>query len=334
MKKDNKRRKIRNRIWLAVCVICVCVLFGFKSNIMLSSVEDQENTEKVKVAFSMAEGTNPWVTNLLSDLTQCADTLGMELIYHEPESVTAEWQKEDLKKLLCEEIDYLAIYPRDDSVLSGILEEAANINLPVIVISKDSSLREKCAAVISVDYEAEGRVSAQILADVFAGEEANIVVIQGPERSTVAMERVRGFMDELKNYSNLHILEFGNGEFDRLTAKYVMEEMISKYGSGKIQAVFASSDEEGMGALQALKITDYLTKNDVKIVSVNGNQDSLKAIVAGEYTASVESSVRMGNVVFELIQRLERGFDKSKYIVIPYQVYDSQNAEKYLSSLY
>lgn len=335
MKKiKNKMYSLKNILIFVVTICCVFIV-EFKINIQsVNVVEIEQSNQKIRVAFSMAEGNNPWVTNLLSNLEQCAEEFEMELVYHEPEQTTSEWQREDLLNLLTEDIDYLAVFPKEENVLSGVLEIAEQIGLPVIVISKDISLREKCAALISVDYEAEGRVCAQVLANTFKGEKANVVIIKGPENSSVAVERLQGFTKELKNYPNLQILEIRDGEFDRLTAEYVMEDVISTYGNGMIQAVFASSDEEGMGVLQALKITDYLADNDVKIVSINGNQDSLKAIVAGEYTASVESSIRMGNVIFELVQRMERNFNKSKYIVIPYQVYDAENAEKYLSSLY
>ena len=57
------------------------------------------------------------------------------------------------------------------------------------------------------------------------------------------------------------------------------------------------------------------------------------AIVAGEYTAAILSGNKMGFVLFEIIARWERGFDKGDFVVIPYQIYDSSNAEKYLLSL-
>ena len=59
----------------------------------------------------------------------------------------------------------------------------------------------------------------------------------------------------------------------------------------------------------------------------------MKAIVAGEYTAAILSGNKMGFVLFEIIARWERGFDKGDFVVIPYQIYDSSNAEKYLLSL-
>lgn len=326
-----------SRVIAGIFIFAVVIFWAWtysEKEIPIAEAVEEKEESMIKVAFSMAEGNNPWVTNLVADLTQAAKNTEMELVYHEPEETTVQWQKRDLMKLLKEDIDYLAIFPKDETVLPEVLEEAKKIGLPVIVISKDPTVREKCAAVISINYETEGRACAQILADAFGDQECNIVMITGPEESFVATERARGFQEEIQKYSNFHILASSKGEFDRLTAKYMMEEIISSHGNEKIHAVFASSDEEGLGALQALKITGYLAENDVKIVSINGIQDALKAIVAGEYTASIESSVRLGYVVFELAEKLERGFDKSNYVVIPHQIFDSSNAEKYLASLY
>lgn len=331
---DSKKSK-KARIFLVVVILLSAAVWkyiGHEKKEKKIEITEAE-ADQTRVAFSMAEGDNPWTVKLVNELNDAAREKNMELIYHEPETVTAEWQKKDIEALLEMDIDYLAVFPRDEKILPEILTKAEKKKVPVILITKNLCYRNRCAALISIDYELEGQLAARVLAKNSKGEDCNIVEIKGPEESTVAQARSRGFRRELVKYPNLKVIAERNGDFDRLTAENVMEEVISSYGKENIQAVFASSDEEGLGILSALKITGCHPGKDVDIVLINGIQDTLKAIVAGEYTAAILSGNKMGFVLFEIIARRERGFDKGDFVVIPYQIYDSSNAEKYLLSL-
>ena len=58
-------------------------------------------------------------------------------------------------------------------------------------------------------------------------------------------------------------------------------------------AVFAPTDEDGLGVLQALKLAGAKPGKNIVIVSIEGIQDVLKAIIAEEYLATVKSDTRL-----------------------------------------
>jgi len=327
-------RSIKASLVSLVTILVFLTLLAGCSTKQSEMHETDAKEERVRVGFSQTESDNPWTTNLVDGFIQAAEALDMELIYHTPEENTSRWQLQDINNLFSEDLDYLVVFPREASILDEVCLKAEEYGVPLILIGSQEdygSSNNTYACVISTDYVQEGRLCAQILAKQFDGQVCRIVEIKGSEDSRIAQDRSRGFHEELQKYSNLRIVATGIGNSDRLTAQYALENIIVNYKEDLFNAVFACSDEDGLGALQALKVAGYNPDKDVSIVSCNGIQDVLKAIIANEYTATVRSDSRLGYIACDIIKQLEHGFTKIKHVVVPYRIYqDSKDALYFL----
>lgn len=229
------------------------------------------------------------------------------------------------------------IVPADLDALVPALESAKEAGIPVILIeqSADTIDRDLYMSRISADYLREGAICARLLAEKYAGRSCNIIEIYGTESSPSARARSKGFHQALKNYPQLHIIDTEYGNFDRVSAQKAMETALVKTSDShqSVQAVFAHSDEDGLGALQAIK-TAGLSPNDISIVSINGIQDVCKAIIAGEYLGTVESNPKWGFIVKDLINQKERGYTPFPTVIIPYSVITEANAVSYFPTAY
>ncbi len=319
------------RITVSLLFTGCFILFGCKASL----TEDITDDEKVvRVAFSQTELNNPWITDMINSFKMAAEYQSMEFIYHIPDENSTEWQINDLETLLKENIDYLIIAPRDTTVIEEILPKAEKEDIPVILMSsQDVQTGDVFATSISTDYFQEGVLCARVLAEKYQGKRCRIVEIKGTEGSSIARDRSAGFYAEISKYPQMSILIAEVGDFNRITAQRAMEHIIVNYPN-QFDAVFAHSDEDGLGVLQALKAAGYKPGENISIVSVNGLQDVIKAIIAGEYTATVENNPRLGFVAFDIIAQLERDFSPSPYVVMPYRVINSDNAEELLASSY
>ncbi len=117
-----------------------------------------------------------------------------------------------------------------------------------------------------------------------------------------------------------------------MTAQKSMEEMLA----GEpyyYNAIVAYSDEDGLGVLQALKVAGK-ADGSVPIISINGVQDALKAIIAGEYYATVESSPEVGPLIMQLIGSNEKGYAPAKQVFIPYNIFDRDNVLEQYKNAY
>lgn len=327
--------------WCLLIVGVLCVLLGITlyntSGQAVIWNPESGDSSCLHVGFSQMETDNPWRTAQINSFREALLPNGIDFIYHEPEEYTVQWQLEDIRSLIREKVDYLVIVPADLTALTPVLQDAKDAGIPVILIDQSAETIDPSYYVsrISADYLREGQLCAGLLADRFGDKPCNIVEIYGTESSPGAQARSRGFHQALAQYPNLPIIDVEYGNFDRVTAQKAMENALIK-ASGKsqtIHAVFAHSDEDGLGALQAIKVAG-LPPGDISIVSINGIQDVCKAIIAGEYLGTVESNPRWGFIVDFLIQQMERGVKPFPMVLIPYQVITSENAAEYAPTAY
>lgn len=298
---------------------------------------ESEEMYKLKVGFSQIETDNPWRTAQINSFREALLPDNIGFIYHEPEEYSVEWQFKDIQNLIKERVNYLVIVPADLKALTPVLQEAKDAHIPVILIDQSADTIDSTyyMSLISADYLKEGAICAQMLADKYPDETCNIVEIYGAKNSPSAQARSQGFHTALKNYPNLHVIGREYGDFDRVTAQKAMENALVKATDTKqtIHAVFAHSDEDGLGALQAIK-TAGISPQSISIVSINGIQDVCKAILANEYLGTVESNPKWGFLVKILIQQRENGYPPFPSMIIPYSVITSENAASYYPTAY
>lgn len=327
--------------WCLIVIFILCTLLGITlyntSNQPVSWVPESIDTPGLRVGFSQIETDNPWRTAQINSFREALIPNGMDFIYHEPERYTVEWQVEDIHRLIREKVDYLVIVPADLASLAPVLQDAKEADIPVILIDQSAETIDQSyyISLISADYLKEGQICADLLAEKFGDTPCRIVEIYGTESSPGAQARSKGFHQALQQYPNMEIIDIEYGNFDRVTAQKAMENALIKAStSGQpIDAVFAHSDEDGLGALQAIKVAG-LAPGRISIVSINGIQDVCKAIIAGEYLGTVESNPRWGFIVASLIQQKERGYKPFPTVMIPYRIITAENAAEYSLTAY
>lgn len=325
---------------MAVCmvVIAVCSVLLWKENQAGRPVKAQE-AKGLRVALSQAEPMTPWKTAQINSFLDAARAQGIELIYHEPEEETLSWQLEDIRRLFDEGIDYLVLMPIVRSGYEEALMEARERGVHVILAEQEVELEPErrkedyYLTYVAPDYFKEGELCADILSEHFGIQPCNTMVIQGDKESTMSRERYMGFMHGVRVHSNMYISKRVESNGNRLTAQKATELTVADQEID-FNAVFAPSDEDGLGALQALKLADVQPGRDVALVSIGGIQDVVKAIITEEYLATVKSSPDYGRVVLDLVRRHDVGEVLERRVVIANQIYTIENAEVAFENAY
>ena len=324
---------------IAVClaVMLACLLWLVKDRWSLPAAQETEH-EGLRVGLSQAEPLTPWKTAQIKSFKEAARRRGAQLIYHAPEEESLEWQIEDIYGLLDADIDYLILIPSARNGYDQVLLEARQRGVPVILAEQDVEMEPEydredyILGYVASDYYAEGELCADILARHFGIEPCHTMVIQGEKSSAMDWERYMGFMHGVREHSNLYVSKRVESSGNRLTAQKVTESVIADQDID-FNAVFAQSDEDGLGALQAIKVAG-LPPGKISIVSINGIQDVCKAIIAGEYLGTVESNPRWGFIAAFLIQQMERDCKPFPMVMIPYQFITAENAAEYALTAY
>lgn len=290
--------------------------------------------KKYRVAFSQMENDNSWRIAETDSIRDVAAERGFDLIYTDAQSSTAK-QISDMEDIIAQQPDYILLAPREFEGLSSALQSAKEAGIPVILLDRDAAgvPGEDYVTLIAADFIWEGKTCAQILAKKFDGKQCNIVEVMGTPGSSVARDRSKGFRDEIAKYPNMKIISSQVGNFNRSTAQKTVENVLQAMGD-EVNAIYGHSDEEGIGALQAVKAAGRAPGKDIQIVSIDGERDVLKAIIAGEILATVECNPRFGPKAFDSIEKLIAGEKLPTFIQNPGKIYDISNAEKLFDEAY
>lgn len=318
----------------------ICVLLVLLTNMAGHKKEPEENgsTEEgsrpVRIGFSETDSSNPWRVAQQTSLINAAADRGFEFLFEEPKERTAQWQLQNIREMLDEGIDYLIVIPVSETALGEIIDMVKETDTKLILMecSTWDVNADDYLFMICTDYYKEGQLCAQILHACYHEGLVNILEVIGEDGSTVARQRAAGFRDEIRKYPHMKITGQIVGNFDRVTAQKSMEEMLAEE-QYYYNAIVAYSDEDGLGVLQALKVAGK-ADGSVPIISINGVQDALKAIIAGEYYATVESNPEVGPLIMQLIGSNEKGYAPAKQIFIPYNIFDRDNVLEQYKNAY
>jgi ribose transport system substrate-binding protein len=84
-----------------------------------------------------------------------------------------------------------------------------------------------------------------------------------------------------------------------------------------------------IGAIAALEAAGRKPGQDVTLVSIDGENAAMDAIVAGKLGASVESSPFFGPISYETMMKYVNGEDIPDWVVVKDRFFDSSNAKDF-----
>ena len=163
------------------------------------------------------------------------------------------------------------------TVVPGV-EKMNSAGIPVINIT-DHMAGGKIVSFVGIDDYKVGVATAQALMKTLGGK-GNVVIIEGIKGSISNQDRTRGFTDVVKANPNVKLLATQSGNFQRLNALQVMENLMQSFP--QIDAVLAANDAMAIGAIEAL---DAANRKAI-VVGINGTKEAVEAVKAGKLLAS------------------------------------------------
>lgn len=162
----------------------------------------------------------------------------------------ADLQERQIAEMIDSGIDLLIVSPQQIGELSEPLDRAYDAGIPVVLYDRKTN-SEKYTAFLGADNYLIGSMLADYVAEKLGGQ-GNIIDIGGLKSSSPAIDRRRGFRDELKKYPGLRIVGEGNGDWTEPSGERAMIEILKTY-DGPIDCVFGGNDRMAVGARKALK---------------------------------------------------------------------------------
>jgi galactofuranose transport system substrate-binding protein len=141
------------------------------------------------------------------------------------------------------------------------------------------------------------------------------------------MGTFRGTPTAAGPYPDMEIIASQTGNFTRDKGREVMQTLLQSHPD--VTAVYAHNDEMAIGAIAALEEAGRTPGEDVILVSIDGENAAMDAIVDGTLGASVESSPFFGPIAFETMQKYIDGEDIPDWVKVEDRFFDESNAAEF-----
>lgn len=170
-------------------------------------------------------------------------------------------QKQQIEQFIKEGVNLLIVSPNQIHTISSVIDKAYDAGIPVILFDRKTDSKKYTAFIGADNYEA-GYEIGNFIAQQLDGK-GNIAEICGLQASSPAIERNRGFMDALKDFSGIKVIARKHGDWVKESGVMAMDSVLSQTKE-PIQYVFAQNDRMALGALQSIK------KHKVKGIRIVG----------------------------------------------------------------
>ena len=184
------------------------------------------------------------------------------------------------------------------------------------------------ATLIASDFVAEGRRAARFLAEHTTGD-VRIVELEGTAGSAPAIDRKRGFDDEIARTPRLALVRSQSAQFSLLAGKEVMEAIL-RAEREPIGAVYAHNDDMALGAIQAIEEAGMTPGKDIIIVSVDAVRGAFEAMKDGKLNCTVECNPLLGPAAFDAVEAVLAGKELPKKTIVKDEIFPQEKAAEVL----
>jgi ABC-type sugar transport system substrate-binding protein len=290
--------------------------------------------EDAVVGFSQSEKeVNPFRIAETESIRSEAKKRDIKKLIYTNANSQASKQISDIRDMIAQDVDAIIVAPLLEEGMDPALNAANEAGIPVFLIDRETAGKpcEDYITFMGSNFYQQGERAAKIMAGL-TNEKAKVAVLEGTPGASVTIDRTQGFEKALKKYPNMDIVASQTGEFLRTKGQTVMEQLIQS--NPDIDAVYAENDEMALGAIQALKDAGKDPGTDVKVVSIDGTEQAVQAIITGDINAVIETNPRFGPLAFDTIDKYLKGEPIPQKIIVQDDVYTKKNAQEKLSETY
>jgi ABC-type sugar transport system substrate-binding protein len=231
----------------------------------------------------------PFYANFIKGQKDAAAKYGIDLDIENGNS-KLESQVAVVQQFISQKKDLIIVTPGDAQGIVPVIKQANQAEVPVIAANnKVGQGADLITFVGSSNYEF-GKLQGKLLVEAI-GPSGNVGYILGALGTDPQVSREKGMLDYLKAYPGIHIIARQTANWDNSQALSVIQDWLSKYPKGSINAIVDQGPEGVTGAQNAAQTG----RSDVKFVLGNYPATVQKAILDGiVYGTIVEDPYRQG----------------------------------------
>jgi len=291
--------KFRRLNSFQVIVIVVLTLAIFVSACSRGESEQHRN---LTIGFAAMNVEMTWMKFAYHAMHKKAAELGVVLITYDANNNVTK-QATNIEDLIKRGVDAIITDPVDVSGLIPALESASRNGIPVVAFDRSAFGAPYLFFVGSDDIEA-GRLACRFLANRLSGA-GKIIVLEGAIGSSPAINRSKGFYEEIEKYPAMKVVFKKSGGFLRDEGYRVMEEALAKVT--RFDAIYSHNDDMILGAIEVLENAG-ITPEKVLTIGTDAIPNALIAIREGRLDATIQYPIYQVEIALEkLVNYLKTG---------------------------
>ncbi|MBD3309341.1 substrate-binding domain-containing protein, partial [candidate division KSB3 bacterium] len=290
----------------------------------------------LRLSLFLPESEAYFWTNTREGAESEARKLGVELLL-----VTTEWgdqaseaQAQDLRKVIRQNVDGIAVVPFSDGIIPEIVR-AAQRDIPVVTLFNSfhlDDLKEQGAVVyafVAESFFLDGQQVAEFISQQLGAAGGEVAVLEGVPGQIESDEQRDGFFAVIEQVPALKVVTSEAAYWDYEQAVEVTAKMLQAYPN--LKAIYACNDPMAMGALQA--IHDAGKSGEIIVVGSNGDDFAIAAILEGHLTATIAmNSFGIGEMgvrrLVEIIRNREAPPEETSRVNVPSRLITRDLLEK------
>lgn len=244
-----------------------------------------------------------------------------------------------IRSFISQRVDYIVFSPIEEEGWRTVLTEAREAGIPVILVDRTIAKKDESLYTtrVGTDTYWEGEQAGKWLEQdlIKTGEQddtINIVILEGTTGATSQIGRSVGFERIADKHDNWKIMASESGDFTTAKGKEVMEKYLWMYDD--IDVLVSQNDDMTFGAIEALKESGrYIGPgDDIRIISFDAGRAALERVKSGEIDVDIECNPEQGEMLAEVIHKLQNGESVEKEYMVEDKVFTIDNVDEYLDS--
>jgi ribose transport system substrate-binding protein len=299
-------------------LLCACLS-------LVSIASTTAAAEKFVIGFSQATMNHPWRVAMVegNKKYEAEHYPDVDLVITDGQNQATK-QVSDVESLMARGIKVLIISPLQAQALTPIVKQAMEANIPVVTLDRQVNTKVTCH--IGAENKPIGVDAGKFIIQKLNGK-GNVIEIQGTAGASATLDRHEGFRDALKDAPGIKVVADQFCDYLREPAVKFVEDMLQRFGSGQIQAIYAHNDEMALGAVKAVEAAGR--QKEIVIVGIDGENSAFQAVKDGKIAATFIYPFCAPEGI-EYAYKIAIGEKVPDHVVLKSTRVDTSNIDKYL----
>ncbi|WP_210487762.1 hybrid sensor histidine kinase/response regulator transcription factor [Rufibacter aurantiacus] len=241
-------------------------VFGFflLVSTFLISCDKTKETKEFTIGFSQCTEGDAWRKAMHKEMAREASfhpELSLQIKDAKNSSTT---QVKQIREFIDQKVDLLIVSPNESEPITGVVEEAFEKGIPVILVDRKIN-SSSYSSYVGADNFQIGKLAGDYVVNLLKGK-GKVIEVWGLQGSSPAIERHKGFQQAISKFPLVQVVAKVKGEWEKEIAKQRFPAVFRQHPDADL--VFAHNDVMALGSFESLNGEEAQSK--LKFIGFDG----------------------------------------------------------------